>query len=717
MNIKQPSVSQFILYSTSPRSKSWEGLLSPDDPPGSEQGAFTGALLDGLKGQGTALLYNVNDNEYVVNTNSLFDHVIKKVIDRNIFVFKDPVHPVIQRPKKGGENAGNPVLARFQVDDINPQPLELFVEPTDVWPSATLEISDQIHDFKQVFDPPVTGVPLSLPPLKPMTYTVRASAPSYVLEGKNRKVKSFDLYEPTKFTVRLVPLEVEVIPQDSSPPMRPSPRGGVHGSGGGRASGGTATTGSSAGGAVSSGGLRGLDDFVSAPWINSRGIPSANEGATDTLSRQEVSLKELTHLIVEASDPLSPLEITDSMGVLMKAGQGRIKLTGLEPGFYRARLITPEGHGVEEIIELSQGETEVARLDAPAPPKTKLLEEVIEAANFLVQDDNTLDVSKTVGPIASAQLSTILALAADVANQDGPWGTRLKGLGFIPFKDVVPAGTISGLQIISGVDFTMPEEASEYISHARLRLWPQGQQIPELSEPPMLLTSVAGIAEFAKATQPEPHWLAVEIQGQMPVAFALCMLPQRLTMLVFHRDVEGRMRIFQYLPGLNPDESSGPDMIRRLELMQRFYLSGRFNNAYELAKDPLNAEVVDPLVCCLGGHLAIKLNEVEGLSIAATKMNRFYSQMSDGFVLMGEYETLMGRTNRAAEAFREALEHKLPIFADGLARLYDGVQRYNIDHPSVNLLTRIFDNRIRGLLWSAWAVGPEKLSPGKTLEE
>jgi hypothetical protein len=714
ISVNQP-VDQFILNSTSPRNKAFEGLLSPDAKPGEERGAFTSALIDGLNGDGTAKVYSLNDNQYLVKKESLFDYVIKKILDRRIFVIKDPVHPVMQMPRKDGESAKNPVLALIPMSAVKPQPLELLVEPDDVLPQTRLSISGESQDFTQTFEPPIEGLPLPLPPLQPMNYTLFASAPNHVLEGKNEKRRSISLYEPMQVSVRLIPLQVEVSIKDA--PSDPQPIVSASSS---------ATsikmaskeTGSAEAASDEGARARGMESFEFPIESGGGGAVEMSESISELEPQSEAEPQKFAQLIIESSDPLAPLEIANSTGELKKAGQGRLELGDLEAGFYRARIVTPEGQTAEETLQLSIGETETVKLDAPALPQTRLMQKVMESANFLVQQDNTLDISKTVGPIASAQISTILALAANVANQSDTLGMRLRSLGLTPFSESATATIASsGLEIISGVEFTSQQEISAYLSGAKLRLWPQGDLIPESSESPVALDSVPGIAEYAKPAQSGPHWLAVEIADQSPVIFSLSMLPQRLTMLVFHRDVEGRTRTFQYLPGLQPGEGSDLNLIRRLELMQRFSLSGRFNNAYELAREPLNAEVADPLALCLGGYLAIKLKDRDGLLTACKKLDKFYPQLSDGHVLRGEHEALIGEPGGAAAAYSEALNHGLPIFGDGLVRLSAAVGRHEITHPRVKLLDRVLANRVRGLLWSAWTVEREKLSPGRLLEE
>lgn len=149
--------------------------------------------------------------------------------------------------------------------------------------------------------------------------------------------------------------------------------------------------------------------------------------------------------------------------------------------------------------------------------------------------------------------------------------------------------------------------------------------------------------------------------------------------------------------------------------MQRFYLSGRLDYAYQSGVDLLQelsgvdslqdllwAKWEEPIAGCLGGYLMLRFGKANELETAVRNMSDFFGGLSDSHVLKAEYEASQGRNDAADAAFRTALDCGLPIFADGLTRLFDGVQRYCIDHPGTALLSKVFHNRVRGLLWSAW---------------
>jgi hypothetical protein len=717
----KPAVDQFILNSTALGTKAWEGPL-PGAEPGDERGAFTAALLDGLNGDGTAKVYSNNDDDYIVQKEALFDYVVQKVEARKIYVIKDPVHPVIQKPRKDGENVKNPILARLDVNAVKPETLELVVEPDLVWPLARLKLRADQGAYEKTFDPPITGIPLPIQPLQPMNYTVFASAPNYVLEGKNKERRSFPLYETTKISVRLVPLEIDI---DS--PSDPDLAGGevhdgptifIHSAG----------VEKSLGRDISfTDGARGLDDepFIAFNHVkvNSEVFRDLEDRGDNEFERLDFTVNETTlafaddssqqvHLIVDSSDPLAPLEITDSAGALLKTGVGHLEFEG-EGGFYRARLVTPEGQNVEEVLELSPGETETVLIDAPRTQQSHLLEQLLKFIEVRERDDQTLEFPSPIGPIAAVELPTVLTLLANAVNRGEDWlqSKPLAELGLAPFDDVREQAS-GGLQIIFGLELSCHEKSSGYLSDARVLLWRHGQTVSESREGSFTLAHHLGLGEFQMAAEPGSYWLVIKAPNRTPVIFSVVVLPGRLTMLVSNRERDGRNRVFQYLPELDRPENSDQTLLRRLGLMQRFSLTSCFHNAYQLVEELIPNNLIDPVECVLAGYLAARLEKSEALLSASTAIRELFPELSDGYVLNGEYHAAMGDDEAAAAAYRSALDRGLPIFANGLVRLYEGLQRYGITHPRIELLREVHNNRVRGLLWSAWSVAPDKFSSG-----
>jgi hypothetical protein len=706
--VKATKVDQYILYSTTPGSKSLE-LPTEPGVPGSEEGAFTGALLEGLAGDGTAKAYDPAKRDYVVRVEALMDHVIEKITERRLIVSKiEAAAPLlIQLPRKGGEQSNNnPVLARVAASEVKSEELKLTIEPNSVWPQAEVEVRNEAFVDKRI--KPESGDPVILSPLKPMYYTVRATAPDHT-----ESIRSFPLYKRVEVTLTLDPGAVTIETDETG--------------------GGTAAAAGAAdvvGLGSANAGLKSLDAVGEETEPDMEQFESVGRGAAapeawgdDAAAAAAVPA---ARLIVETSDPLSLLELADSTGCVLRSAQGRLDVADMRPGFYRVRLLTPEGRTVEEVIELADREVVTKRLDAPDPPQTPLFKGIISTANFFIQSDKTLDVSETVGPISSAQLSTILALSLTACNHQDSWGVRLKSLGLKSFKEATSEGADCGLQLVAAVEGADAEEAAALLAGARLRLWPVRLAMPEEGVAPEPLPAAPGVAQFARAAHPGPHWLSIEMPGQRPVIFALSVLPGRLTVLVTHLSATGRARIFQYAPELAPGRFATPAQIRRQEIVQRFYLSGRLEYAYDIAREALLSGVPeDPLLLCLQGYLALKLNHWDDAAATGTRLTGLHPDLSDGYVILGDYLAETGDAASAARAYKTAVQHELPIFAEGLTRLHhalglraDAEGRGGVDPFFANaaaVLNYYVARRVNGLLWTVWAPDPDDFRPGMPL--
>ena len=633
-----PQPPQFILNATSPLMKAAEFQWA-----GHEGGAFTGALLAGLRGTGAAKLWADDSGEYVVRWDNLLKFVDNDIAKRRLMAGSSQRPDLIQQPREQGEhNSLNPVLARFAEDAFDDVPLELNLDPSEVAPSAEVVVRD-LGDYEWRLAP-VAPLPATRR-LKPKTYGIRVAAPDYHSE---RPYWALDLYNPTRFTLRLLP--------------------GAPG-----------------------------QDHMRPPPIVVRG-----DGESPAAAR----------LTVSASDRLAALEVADSAGKVIRVGQGRMELDNLAPGFYRARLRSPEGEVVERVVELSPGEAETCTLDAPPPPDSALFRQIVRSGGAQIQQDNSVEVSEVVGPMASADLSTILALAGGAVNEDTPYGQRLRRLGLRSFKDAVGPAT-SGVQVLFGLEASAADRAGEALAAIQVRLWALDAPVPETAARPLALANAAGVGELALAAAAGAYWLSIEMPGQQPVVLATSVLPDRLTLLVMQQGAGGRTNLYQYLPALRPGfeesfDQQGParfTVLRQLEAIERFYLNGRLDHAFESAVQLLQAKWIEPMAGCLGGYILLKLGHPEQLAYAAFNLPEFFGGLSDSHVLSAAYAASRQDLAATRRALHKALDTGLPIFADGVERLWHGIQEHAIEHPRVELLGALYHRRAPGLLWSALVPG------------
>jgi len=435
--------------------------------------------------------------------------------------------------------------------------------------------------------------------------------------------------------------------------------------------------------------------------------PGGNGAGTRALDESAAT----ADLTVRTNDPLAPVEVADETGRVLQVSNGGASLSDLTPGFYRVRLTPPGGAVDEQLVELAPGAEQIVDLEATAA--SPAVQELVDTIAAPVHDDNTVEISKFAGPIASPELSTILTLAAGAAIQDDAKdGDRLRRLGLGALKDQLDPAAETGVYVVLGHDSPDPDEAKSYFSGLKLRIWKIGEAVPESFESVGVSPRAAGIAEYASSPTPGSYWLSLEPPDGQLMVLALALLPKRLTLLTIEVQPE-LTKIFQYSPSLVPDSSSGADALRRVELLERIMLDGRLDAGYELAHQLLARQVNNPLAGCLGGYLYLRLGRAEELEDTVKNLTTRFPGLSDVHVIRGEFEAAAGRHAEAKAAFAQAIEVGVPIFGEGLTRLIEGMRTYEVEHPLSRLVAHIFEHHMSGSMWSVWL--PEKLVAGELL--
>jgi hypothetical protein len=630
-----PAVQQYIFHATSAGVRAAEVLEA-----GNERGAFTEALLQGLRRteMNEAKDWCIQTRRYEVRVNRLFDFVRDAVRASRLQVGNNTAaSQLIQEPSRSGENRDNPLLVAFEAEGDEKLDLDVTVKPPEVVATTTLKVKDLLDD---VYEKRVnlTG-PTARFQLPPRQYVVRAEAPEYL---PARPEWVIEVYRSG------VVLPVILLPRPAQ-----------------------------------------LTDW--------KPVVSISEERTQQPSR----------LTVSSTDPFAVLEVVDSAGRLHAQGLVRLDCVGLEDGVYVVRQRTPEGEVVaEEGVSLQRDKAVTVELQAPAPTDSEL-----------------------ISTLASAPLSTLLTFASSAVNEDQPWGSRLHALGLRSFRQSVVGAENSGAEVLLADESRVGVEARQYLGSVQVRVWPAGQAVPDAALPP-LPAGADNRAAFASAVASGSHWCSLAFPGQSPVVIALAVLPQRLTLLIVHWDIEGRLRIFQYHPALTPEErnrrkQSGPGgqeqpgavearMLRQVDLLQRYYVGDYLLQSEQTADKLLSAKWGEPVAGCLGGYLMLRLGKPYDLGLAASNMVGYFDGLADSHVLDAECKAAFGHYEESMKAWGRALDRGIPICAEGLARLYQAVRRHGIQHANTALLARVAQNRVPGLLWSAW---PPALVPGARVED
>jgi hypothetical protein len=653
-----PPVSpQFVMYATQPGVKALEIR-----DPGNENGAFTAALRDGLRGHGSAKRWDDSSGQYVVRWRSLFDYVESRVKALRLKASSEPAGPLIQEPRDFGErNSLDPELARLGEDTVSTEQLQVDLDPAMLRNAARVVIGELAAvSFQQ--GPPVNDLPVTVR-LQPRTYGVSAAAPGYTMR---QRVVTVDLYQPKRVTVELVP----GAPPPAAPPFPPhSPSGG-----GGPAA------------------------VMRIPF-GERAVASAPA--------------KPTAIHVSCEDALAQLELVKASGRLVQSGRGHLYGFDLPAGFYRARVISPEGLTSEKLVQLLDNSGEVSvTLDVPTPT-SKGMQWAIGAGEFEVKEHGTVEPSESVKPSAFLKLSTVLALAAgaELEGPNAPYGHKLRRLGIPAFS---VTGSSNGFMLLLGDEALDPRSWRD----AEFRLRPQKSDKPPQGGKVDAYLKAPGIAYAAIPAAPGSYWFSLRLTGGEVTRLSTVVLDGRVTLLVLTRETDGNLELHQYQPlvgdaPFNPlpyEELKKRDpffgdsrfaSLRRIELMQRSVMHGRVSPTLPDIDMLLYDKWLDPIAGCLGGYLLNRMGRARDLEVPAGNLVKYFGALPDAFVLQAIYLEATDDRRGAEKAYVEALQRGVPIYRDGITLLRTAVRAYKIGHPAAKELAALVSEVPAGSLWSA----------------
>jgi uncharacterized caspase-like protein len=393
---------------------------------------------------------------------------------------------------------------------------------------------------------------------------------------------------------------------------------------------------------------------------------------------------------LRSQDPLAVAEITDEAGHFFGVAIPGVRRDELAPGFYRVRTVgpAPADLGEQQLLHLEAGRTQSVNLQ-PATPKQQAAT-LAEAFGGHVDGHFVVPVADAE-PVAWAQPSTVLAAAV---------GARIHGdekvLAALDVDASPEIGADSGIAVYAVAGDDNPEA----LDALRVRVWPAGQPIPKTAD--ALPRSNANVATLVCEANPLPHWLAFELGDQTPTVLALSMLRGRLATVIAEVDSE-TLRLYQFHPRLTPSESSTPGRLRRVEQLQRSLLGGRLRSAEALARDVAAKAGDDPFAGCIAGYVLLRLGgHQEELGELASAIIAAAPQLSDAFILRGEYEAYRQNREAADQAFADAAAAGVPAFGEGLTRLVEGLRVSGMSHPRASLVRYIFQQHARGSMWAAF---------------
>jgi hypothetical protein len=413
-------------------------------------------------------------------------------------------------------------------------------------------------------------------------------------------------------------------------------------------------------------------------------------------------------IIVSAPDPLTVIEVRDETGNVKDVWRAASVLPQVTPGFYRLRLVGPEASSDEQFVTLTPGEEEKVELAASAA--APFVSELGEAFGATTGAGGTL-VIEGVDPIAWPEPSTLVTLAVGAAIEAGSASDDAAPVGLRGLGITLPAALLDG-QAESGVAVYVVAsgtgEGADAIKDVRVRLWPAGEAVPP-DERAITLTEVRrGLGTHVTEVDPGAYWLSLERGEETPPVLSLTILNGRLATVVAQIESEG-IRLYQYHPALAATPTSAPAALRRLEYLERSLLGGRLDSAKALATEIAATAADDPFAGCLCGYALLRLGMLDELNDVIGKVISVAPSLSDIFILRGEHAAATGGT-AGRQSFADATATGIPIFAEGLTRLVEGLRAHDLHHPRGAIVRHLFQRHVRGSMWSIFT--PRRFEPG-----
>lgn len=665
-------VQQFVLFAV-PAGKQAIELRSK----GSSYGAFTGIFLKGVNGYGNAKAYDEAQGDFVVRWDRLTAYVREETQSSIGQTKVSPESFVPEALVKRGVfgRDPDPILARLKPESFSPVSLRITVNPEQVAQNGSdLNIYEIGLPYVVAQKRTPKDMPVSIL-LPPRNYSVIPNAEGHMPVQRCWLV---DLHEDYHLSVSLKPADP-----------------------------GSAKTGAHP---------------RRTPQHQRQGVEPNNRITAFTGLREHVS-----SIDIYGPEKLSLLLLLDGTGKILWHGHGNVlRVSHLRPGLYSARIVKPEGGYKNEQILLGQGENQSVPLIAPPRNDSVVMRELIDAAGFEVLKQETLpwqnclEISRRLGPMVAAELSTIITLASYLSTCPSPdalgWGRRLSSLGFegLPHRENESG---SWFQAVFCDEF---EETIDWPG-IKIRLnRSHGISDTHSTQQEAFPRPLEGKREFAQVTirveDRGAHIVTLEMPIGKVVHFPAYFQPGRIVLYVFHRTTTSNLEVFQYnLPSVtHPNVAEITcERLREMELVQRYCLNGQYLFVQEPGKY-IKAEWGDPIGSVLGAYLELKriggmpkvgtAAILKALVEAGRRLANELGMGSDGHLITAEALILLGEVSEAKTEFKHAVECGYPIFSGGLTRLHLALKKYKLRTKRSADIKRAVLQRVPGLIWTG--IGP-----------
>jgi hypothetical protein len=407
-------------------------------------------------------------------------------------------------------------------------------------------------------------------------------------------------------------------------------------------------------------------------------------------------------IVVKPSDELTATELRNEAGdvVEVKTGEARFSVPA---GFYRVRLMGPEATSDDQFVVLSPGEEEPPPEVKPPKAPRRVVELARAAGGRYSTKKRAVTLGDGAGALEWAAPSTIVAVALGDALNASDAGA-LDRLGLASPRETVEQGQSgAALYVVAG------DGDERALRGLRTRLWAVGEDVPRTAR--RLKVSTAGVGAFVASVQEAgSHWLSIE-RGDVATVIALPVMRARLATVIAQAEPDG-MSLYEFHPVVGGGPSSTSERLRRVEHLERLLLGGRLDGAPAVAEELAAAAEDDPFAACVAGYTLLRLGNYAPLPETVAKITAVAPELSDAYILRGEYEARERDAEAANQSFVEAVAVGIPAFGEGLTRLVEGLRVSGFNHPRGALVRHLFQRHLRGSMWAAF--NPRrKLEPGR----
>lgn len=390
---------------------------------------------------------------------------------------------------------------------------------------------------------------------------------------------------------------------------------------------------------------------------------------------------------VQCLDRLARVAVVDARGNECGRGFEAVSVSGLTPGPYYVSAELTSADRVQQIVYAEAGETYVVSLDIATAPIAPTLTENLRGAGILLAG-NYSELSENFGPVANAQLGSILAYAAWAARWSEAAGfRRLRALGV----DRLLSLTVdqSAVQVLVGdvadTEASFARDCRVQVESSGAPLVPGNVITLDSGRTDMASLSLETLANFPVARQaaltllPGPVRLRVEMPGFAPMSFALTLLRGFVTVLVISREANGEIDVQQYFNPIDPSAPVHPrfspprtDDVRLVELGWRALQGGNLLDTVEY-QGLLNGKRSNPLLAIIAGYRMFGTEreeqfrglpeppETEGIGPSALwNMVYLFPGLPDVHVLAGLYDP-----ERRDKHFQRAMATGTPMLVEG----------------------------------------------------